>query len=673
MNLIKSFNAKFFKQNVKKSKGSIIFGVLLLPILTFLLLFIVSSSNDKPYALGWSELSIVNIVFMYIYPFVLSIILNGYFYKKNSTDFINSMPINRKTFFITNTIGGIGLILLSQALTVLVIFISKFIFPNNIIFGETLWDSFLIMLVSHIFIFTASNLAMTISSSKGVQFVATAIILFIVPFTVDCLQSTGTGWEVDDKIIITDGYAEAETYCENHINNYTMPYKVIRYFSYVDDIFSYATILKMAILSIIYIAIGLKLFEHKKMENDVGDSLSQSVYLAIKSLVIWPIMLFANVLISTDDYSLLGYDSGKIFVIVVLVAILIYYFVYDFITKRKVKFHISILNLIATIVIFQLIIMAFVNVLGSSEKEIKLENIKSVSIGSTEDFTSSRDSLYTGNNFVKNEELVQIIFENLKNEDSSKYRPYSLVANLKVGFDKTYSVYLSLTESEYNKIISIFENDESYFESMKKRIKSKGEFLIDGEKIDSDFASLIDGELSGIGKDKLKEWLKAEHKHGYYTSSDYGLYIEKIIYNSHHIIKYYIPIDFTDKIFKEFSNYENQKAKEILEARSKNQIANGYYTSLYIYDSDGDSDYIYDQQGKSDILEIVYDNMDKKFDSTKDYVAIKLKFYKNSSKNHYSNGSYIDVTFFTNEVDKINKIAEKYKDNYSIDENIYTD
>ena len=51
---------------------------------------------------------------MYLVPVVLSITLFSFIYKRGSIDFTLSMPINKKQIFLTNTFGGIIIILLMQ-------------------------------------------------------------------------------------------------------------------------------------------------------------------------------------------------------------------------------------------------------------------------------------------------------------------------------------------------------------------------------------------------------------------------------------------------------------------------------------------------------------------------------------------------------------------------------
>ena len=114
MNLTKLFNFKFLKQNFKKSKGLLVLFLSLVPAFTFLVIML-SGNEIVQEPIDQIELSVINILGLFIVPIVLSISLFGYAFKRKSIDFINSMPINRKTIFLTNTLAGIVfLFLLNQ-------------------------------------------------------------------------------------------------------------------------------------------------------------------------------------------------------------------------------------------------------------------------------------------------------------------------------------------------------------------------------------------------------------------------------------------------------------------------------------------------------------------------------------------------------------------------------
>ena len=99
MSLTKLFNFKFMKQILKKSKGQLMIFLLLVPIFTFLSLLVTFSGNSV--GVIEHEITIINFIGMYVIPVILSINLFNYIYKRASVDFINSMPISRKSIFFT--------------------------------------------------------------------------------------------------------------------------------------------------------------------------------------------------------------------------------------------------------------------------------------------------------------------------------------------------------------------------------------------------------------------------------------------------------------------------------------------------------------------------------------------------------------------------------------------
>ena len=103
MNLTKLFNINYLRQNLKKSKVILLIFTLLIPILNTLAL-IMTSINSNNYVPSLLDISVINIVGIYFLPLVISICLFNFMFKKKSVDFINSMPISRKSIFITNRI-----------------------------------------------------------------------------------------------------------------------------------------------------------------------------------------------------------------------------------------------------------------------------------------------------------------------------------------------------------------------------------------------------------------------------------------------------------------------------------------------------------------------------------------------------------------------------------------
>ena len=58
------------------------------------------------------------------------------------------MPLSRRTIFLTNTIGGIGIIIVPQLLTMIsTLFLSQ-ILSEVVIFGSMVWDIFIFYTVA---------------------------------------------------------------------------------------------------------------------------------------------------------------------------------------------------------------------------------------------------------------------------------------------------------------------------------------------------------------------------------------------------------------------------------------------------------------------------------------------------------------------------------------------
>ena len=165
MNLIKCFKQRYAIQNLKKSKGILAILLLVLPIVT---LFSVYVHDQSRYADPYNMFVAAGANFfgMIIIPFLLSNVLFGYIFKKNNIDFIHSMPISRKNIFITNTLVGLGYILILQILNFLVTSIYILIVGNSLISVKLMFDIGLVMSLIYIFLFSVSNLAISVSGTK---------------------------------------------------------------------------------------------------------------------------------------------------------------------------------------------------------------------------------------------------------------------------------------------------------------------------------------------------------------------------------------------------------------------------------------------------------------------------------------------------------------------------
>jgi len=143
MNLKNYFNIKYALQNLKKSRGTLALFLGIFPIINCLILLLFYA--DTSVIPSILDMSILNICGLYILPIVISLCLFQFIFKKKSVDFIGSMPISRKSIFITNTITGICLILLMQLINVILILIVGAV-TSSIIPFRMLLDYFILML-----------------------------------------------------------------------------------------------------------------------------------------------------------------------------------------------------------------------------------------------------------------------------------------------------------------------------------------------------------------------------------------------------------------------------------------------------------------------------------------------------------------------------------------------
>ena len=150
MSITKFFNRKYAIQNIKKSKAILGLLFIIVPIITlFVMHFYDVESVSTPF--DFSMLFIVNYLGMYIIPFVVSVCLMGFSYKKTSVDFVCSMPLNKKTIYITNLISGIIYLVSLQLFTLIITSCYMILIPSTLFSISMAVDVFLMMTFSYIF------------------------------------------------------------------------------------------------------------------------------------------------------------------------------------------------------------------------------------------------------------------------------------------------------------------------------------------------------------------------------------------------------------------------------------------------------------------------------------------------------------------------------------------
>ena len=181
MSLMKLFNFKYLKENIKKSRGLLAFFFGVIPLINIIVLITIIS-NDKINIMDFYSLSSITILGMFILPLVLAVSLFGFLFQKKSVDFVMSKPLSRKSIYVTNILGGIGIIIIFILLNALIFSFFGVLFQNLIITGALILDYIICFIISYIFIFIVSSLAITVAGNILTSLVLVLIIICLFPF-----------------------------------------------------------------------------------------------------------------------------------------------------------------------------------------------------------------------------------------------------------------------------------------------------------------------------------------------------------------------------------------------------------------------------------------------------------------------------------------------------------
>jgi ABC-2 type transport system permease protein len=658
MSLTTSFNKNFLKENLKKSKGAVIFSLFVLPIITAVILIFAYKDSNSAEVLSWGRLSIFNFALMYLIPLAFTKILFGFVYKKNSSDFINSMPVNRKTIFVTNTIGGIALITLIQLLIAGVVWISSVVIPNLVIAPQAILDNFIIMLVTYIFIFIVSNLAMTISGNNNTQVAVTIFILFLVPFCLDLLEFIKI-IDNGNSFLLLNGTTSFEVSTITVLKNYTMPYKFLRYIMYFESTFSVETVIRMIILSFVYYLIGLKLFQKRKMENCEESFGTDKAHLIFKTITLIPILLVLN-LWETEMYSIS-------YLTICVIFLAIYYIIYDFIIKRKIPFKTSVISFILSIIVVQTAITAVKFGTSSIDNNtLNIDDVSAVSFGEmhkngkniiilSSEYSDDTSELLDGDYFFKDDELIKWVFDALEESSENNavmndcYYSYNFQINFKTKTGKLYSVKSYISSSKIDDIYAKICSDDEYKETLKNKITKSGFILSNNNKISNKYYKKINEVLKNIDTEDLMDVI--------YNGSDSSEYtIKKYVYVNHKYEVYKIPISISEEIAEYIGNVENEITEEIFE-NDKNVSCGNF--SIYFENNK----YTFSNNNSNTLYKVknfIENYCDEELDSSKPYAIISASLYDNNYYNDYKVNTLI---FFTNRVDEVEDFISIIKNN----------
>lgn len=667
MNLMKLFNSKYANQNTKKSKGILAIMFIVIPIITMAILYNYDNTAYKsPFYIP--VLMTANFIGMFLIPFVLSNVLLGYVYSKKQIDFVNSMPISRKKIFLTNIFVGIFYIIALQLFNFIVLGAYVAIIKTSVISIEMLYDSFLIMTIGYIYVYIVSALALTISGNVFTQFVLTSLILFLIPFIrITNFEFYKEGIEFINANGSSYLYSRYERF---DAETFVMPIHMLVSFAMGITMYNVKSMIVTVICSIIYTFIGTKLFENRKMEDAGYSFQSNKIHLLVKSITLLPMI--------TILYEI--YNQILVLEVVLIVfLIFVYYCVYDLITKKKIKLKTTIFSFIISCLILLGIVAGMhylrENVI-SKTKKIDYNDVENISVSTF--MSEITDEKILEKLVIKDKETENLILDNLISNswyflddgayirrDSSNERNIILMFTMKNGKKEVLNV--TMKTDAYIKLLEKLKSDDEYLENLASLYKLEDKDFIDFRDINQKICVKEEPELKEAINKYIKENLIEHFKNeieSYRENTTTHCYIYK--YNNHDRRVYVLYIYDKSKLNEEIIKVFNRKSKEAIERIEKNEEQIVYNNHLDIIRKIENSRFTERKTGigndkeKEDIFKFIKDNYTKKFDSTKSYYKIT---------------NHSNILFYTNEIEKIEKILMDNKDfdGFEFDEEIYFD
>lgn len=686
MNLIKFFKKNYALQNMKKSKGILAIMLIVIPVITMFCLYAHDSSRYvNPYEIFVAGGA--NFFGMIIIPFILSNVLFGYVYKRNSIDFINSMPINRKNLYFTNIVVGILYILILQVITFLFASIYIVSVGDSLFSIKLMFDIALAMSLAYAFLYICSTLALTVSGNRFIQLVVLIIVLFTIPFVRmtnlgSFIQNSKSIFLVNDNGIATEHFID-----EEHV--FAMPLTTFISFVGEDRVLEPKSALLTLGLAVLYTIIGYKLFEKRKMENTGNSFESEKLHLLVKGITLYPVWVVL--------YQI--YDELEIpQLLLIMFVVFVYYFVYDLITIKKIKFKTTCVAFVVTSVVLLLTTMGLTKVgeLTNEQKEYYYANeINSMEIRLSE--------LFYGNmsyGEIKDENLNKLILSQITKNDYTRHgygesiaidvskvdryvEKYSI--SVKCNFNNNEDIKISGTidKDTYIQLLNYVLNDEEYINGLVEEWKiSKDAMLeiVDGTsdkvfvgKEAERIKEVINKNLHEHLKEKISQELNSiengsNYKMDYY---DYNYYavdnIEIYEYEDFEVKNYNVSFDVHSEVAQVIYDELNKAALEISEE--------------YLKDIDGEDefDYRYETNGRiarfNNDSYVEYANIyDADIRLIKEYIEKVKDIEFDVTKEFYQIDLYsMDCILFVNSIEEFERTIPGVTKDYNDDTYRYSD
>ena len=473
----KLFNINFLKQNLKKSKTLMIAITIIMPIINFCFMIISKTEDyaDENFINMLEVNKYIENIGLVIVPLALSIILFGYVYNKRKIDLINSMPISKKSIYITNFIGGILVILVYQVLFALSeIFAIATINAEIFKFASMqILKSFAYYFAAYTFLFAAECLSSALVGNVVTSFAMTYADVLFVPALVYLLAlSFEKGLTWIPKIYPIPF---------NRLSSLTL--KVIITFIWV----------------LIYGIIGFKVFQKKKMEYSGEGFRTERTEIILKDIILTiPYILFLSV-VTSPRYSGIMPEGGtyffetstviKMFIIFIIISLTLYA-IADLIFNKRIKFKTNLKNYIVYMLVFGLIFGPTFYIYNKNKYDnqisvdnlLKVEKIKDITlnefyISDNEDFTMQKyldeDSSYHHPDLIVDDQnIINYVYSIYQKNEERRANRLNDVYNNKTGQERYNTLAISFNlkngEEDYNRLLVTKKEKEKIYDEIEK-------------------------------------------------------------------------------------------------------------------------------------------------------------------------------------------------------------
>ena len=469
MHLNKLINFKYLYQNFKKSKTILLFILVLVPIINIWM--VGTNIISKNYVVDFSMLYKLSNIIAFILPTALAFILMGFVFKRKTVDFVMSKLISKKQIFISNFIGGFIFILVILLINSIG-FIFLNLFTSLFIPFRVILDYFCYSLVTYMFIFIISLLAIAISGN-----ISGTIVVFLLLLLLGASISY-INYDIKNKK--TNVYYISESENINYKADLTYDYTLImplNYYKY--DTYSTSSVIKTLVLSIVYLVLAYIIFNKKLMENSETSFKNKYLYNIIKILTYIPICYFAYLIFKSDN----------IFLIISIIICVVYYIVYDLILRKKLE---NVYKKGGEFLIVSIFIFGAFVLIGKVYDKDKLLDIPEVVTLEFNDY----DFNYVYTIKINDKNLISELISD--NSFDSYFTMY---------LDNNYFISKGISEELYEKIVIYADKndlkDKFTVDNIIHITSANNKGLV--MPLDNEFKNMVIDELNNYDSDKLEQ------------------------------------------------------------------------------------------------------------------------------------------------------------------------